>query len=106
MLGVGDSEGNVQLWDVANTKIIRTMRGHAGRIATMDWNQHILASGGREGDIHLHDVRIGDHHVATLRGHSQVYRGGIHLHDVRIGDHHVATLRGHSQVYRGGDTSS
>ena len=75
MLGVGDSEGNVQLWDVANTKIIRTMRGHAGRIATMDWNQHILASGGREGDIHLHDVRIGDHHVATLRGHSQVYRG-------------------------------
>ena len=71
VLDVGDSIGNVQLWDVANTKIIRTMRGHTGRIATLDWNQHTLASGGREGDIHLHDVRIGDHHVATLSGHSQ-----------------------------------
>jgi len=71
VLGVGDSEGSVQLWDLANMKIIRTMRGHRGRIATLDWNEHILASGGRDGEIHLHDVRIADHHVSTLQGHSQ-----------------------------------
>jgi len=71
VLAVGFSEGCVQLWDVAKTKIIRSMHGHTGRIATLDWNQHILASGGREGDIHLHDVRIAEHHVATLQGHSQ-----------------------------------
>lgn len=72
VLAVGDSEGVVELWDVANTKKIRTMHGHTGgRTATLDWNLHMLASGGREGSIHLHDVRIADHHVATLRGHSQ-----------------------------------
>ena len=76
MLAVGDSEGVVELWDVANTKKIRTMHGHTGgRTATLDWNLHMLASGGREGSIHLHDVRIADHHVATLRGHSQVGDG-------------------------------
>jgi len=71
VLGVGDSEGSVQLWDLANNKIIRTMRGHSGRVATLDWNQHTLASGGREGEIHLHDVRVAEHHVATLQAHSQ-----------------------------------
>jgi len=71
VMSVGDSDGTIQLWDVANTKIIRTMRGHAGRIAAMDWNEHILASGGRDGAIHLHDVRVAQHHVSTLRGHTQ-----------------------------------
>ena len=30
VLAAGDSDGSIQLWDVANTKIIRTMRGHTG----------------------------------------------------------------------------
>lgn len=71
VLGVGDSEGSVQLWDVANTKLIRTMTGHTGRITSLDWNQHILCSGGRQGSILLHDVRVAQHLVATLRGHTQ-----------------------------------
>ena len=51
VLGVGDSEGCVELWDVGQTKKIRTMRGHSGRITCMDWNQHILVCGDREGSI-------------------------------------------------------
>lgn len=30
-----------------------------------------LCSGSRSGQIHHHDVRVAEHHVATLSGHSQ-----------------------------------
>jgi hypothetical protein len=43
VLAIGDSEGCVQLWDVANTKCMRTMSGHTDRVSTLDWNMHILA---------------------------------------------------------------
>jgi len=71
VLAVGDSEGVVQLWDVGQTKLIRSMSGHRDRVATLDWNQHMLASGGREGAIHLHDVRVAQHQVGELVGHNQ-----------------------------------
>lgn len=69
---MGDSEGAVQLWDVANTKLVRTMTGHTDRITSLDWNAHILVSAGRSGAIHMHDVRVAQHHVGTLSGHTQV----------------------------------
>lgn len=71
ILAVGDSTGGVALWDAAASKRVRLMSGHTDRVATLDWNAHILASGGRSGAVHLHDVRVADHHTATLEGHSQ-----------------------------------
>jgi len=70
-LAVGDSNGTVDLWDVQSRKLMRSMPGHADRISTMKWNNHILATGSRRGDLFLHDVRIAEHHIATLEGHSQ-----------------------------------
>ena len=71
ILAVGDSQGAIQLWDVTNSKLMRCMRGHTDRIATLDWNEHILASGSRSGAVHLHDVRVAEHHVGTLAAHTQ-----------------------------------
>jgi len=70
-LAVGDSEASVDLWDVQSTKMMRSMRGHSDRISTLKWNNHILASGSRTGDLYLHDVRIADHLIANLEGHTQ-----------------------------------
>jgi len=70
-LAVGDSNGTVDLWDVQSSKLLRNMPGHADRISTMKWNNHVLATGSRRGDLFLHDVRIAEHHIATLEGHSQ-----------------------------------
>lgn len=84
VLAIGDSEGCVQLWDVANTKCMRTMAGHTDRVSTLDWNSHILASGGREGEIHLHDVRVAEHRVQTLRGHTQEVCGLVWSPDGRL----------------------
>ena len=70
-LAVGDANGTVDLWDVQSAKLMRTMTGHADRISTMKWNNHVLATGSRRGDLYLHDVRVAEHHISTLEGHSQ-----------------------------------
>lgn len=70
-LGVGCSSGEVQLWDTEKMKRLRVMNGHSMRVSSLDWNSHILTSGSRSGVIHHHDVRIAQHHVGTLAGHTQ-----------------------------------
>jgi len=83
VLAVGDSEGTVQLWDVGTSKLVRSMAGHTDRVGCLDWNQHILASGGREGAILLHDVRVAEHQVGSLQGHTQEVCGLVWANDGR-----------------------
>jgi len=71
VLAVGDSQGQVQLWDASTSKLMRSMDGHSDRVGCLDWNQHILASGGRDGVVVLHDVRVAQHQVSRLAGHQQ-----------------------------------
>ncbi|CAL1293023.1 unnamed protein product, partial [Larinioides sclopetarius] len=71
VLAVGTSTSEVQLWDVAAEKRIRTMKSHTARIPSLSWNAYILSSGCRTGVIHHHDVRVQEHHVGTLAGHTQ-----------------------------------
>ena len=40
VLGVGNSDGTVQLWDVASSKLIRSMAGHTDRVS--NFNLRIL----------------------------------------------------------------
>lgn len=69
-LAVGTAESKVQVWDVTAEKKIRTINTNSGgRIAAMDWNQHILSTGTVGGSIFNHDVRVQDHHIQTLSGH-------------------------------------
>jgi cell division cycle protein 20 (cofactor of APC complex) len=47
------------------------MDGHTDRVGSLSWNNHNVSSGGRDGIIVNHDVRIARHNTATLSGHSQ-----------------------------------
>lgn len=73
------------------------MGGHTARVGSLSWNEHVLSryscfighkdtlqlciclaqrgislpSGSRSGQIHHHDVRVANHHISTLTGHSQ-----------------------------------
>ncbi|XP_071839545.1 cell division cycle protein 20 homolog isoform X2 [Apostichopus japonicus] len=71
ILAVGNSSGHVQLWDVEALKCLRNMEGHAARVGALDWNYYIVTSGAGTGQIHHHDVRIAEHHIATLHNHTQ-----------------------------------
>ncbi|KAG9334098.1 hypothetical protein JZ751_009190 [Albula glossodonta] len=70
-LAIGTSDHKVQLWDVENQKRLRNMTSHSARVSCLSWNNHILSSGSRSSHIHHHDVRVADHHVSSLTGHSQ-----------------------------------
>jgi len=70
-LAVGMSTNELQMWDVSQQKRIRMMRGHQARVGALAWNNHILTSGSRDTNIFHNDVRIANHHVATLGHHTQ-----------------------------------
>ena len=69
-LGVGNGNGEVELWDVESGQKLRTMSGHQGQIATLSWHEHILSSGCGDGSIWHHDVRMPRHKVMELLGHT------------------------------------
>jgi cell division cycle protein 20 (cofactor of APC complex) len=70
-IAVGTASSSTQLWDASAMKQVRSMGGHADRISSLAWNQHILTSGSKDSTIVHHDVRTQDHHIATLSGHDQ-----------------------------------
>mmetsp|Transcript_5372 Transcript_5372/g.15608 ORF Transcript_5372/g.15608 Transcript_5372/m.15608 type:complete len:577 (+) Transcript_5372:65-1795(+) len=70
-LAIGTNSHKIQLWDTQASRLVRTLRGHSGRVASMAWNQHWLSSGGRDSMILQHDVRSGNHVVARYKAHEQ-----------------------------------
>ncbi|KAK4278817.1 hypothetical protein QN277_016612 [Acacia crassicarpa] len=71
-IAVGLNNSEVQLWDAASNRQLRTLRGgHRQRVGSLAWNNYILTTGGRDGRIVNNDVRIRSHFVETYRGHEQ-----------------------------------
>ncbi|XP_053911533.1 cell division cycle protein 20 homolog [Cuculus canorus] len=105
-LAVGTSNGEVQLWDIKRQKRLRTLTSHVSRVGCLSWNSYILSSGSRSGLIHHHDVRVAEHHVATLAGHTREVCGlkwsldGHYL--ASGGDDHVVNVWPSIQGGRGG----
>lgn len=63
--------GSTQIWDCNVMRRLRSMEGHTARVSSHSWNQHILSSGSRSGQIIHHDVRQRDHVVTILNGHTE-----------------------------------
>jgi cell division cycle protein 20 (cofactor of APC complex) len=70
-LSVGTASSVVQIWDIEHKKQLRSMASHSARVSALAWNGHMLASGSRDSAIHNHDVRIQNHKIATMAGHTQ-----------------------------------
>lgn len=68
-LAVGTDDGLVQIWDVAESKCIRRMRGHTARVTSLSWNNHLLSSGSADCSIMHHDVRTHSQYTHVLRSH-------------------------------------
>lgn len=70
-LAVGTMPGNVQIWDAATCKLVRTMSGHTARAGCLAWNCSLLSSGGRDKEIFNRDLRCKEQYIAQLSGHKQ-----------------------------------
>ncbi|KAK7305740.1 hypothetical protein VNO77_43650 [Canavalia gladiata] len=68
-ISVGTNLGQVQIWDGARCKKVRTMGGHQTRTGVLAWNSRILASGSRDRNILQHDMRVSGDFVSKLVGH-------------------------------------
>ena len=55
-VSVGTTNGEVQIWDAAKCKQVRSMGGHQARVGTMAWNSTLLASGSRDRSIYIRDI--------------------------------------------------
>ncbi|CAM0140020.1 WD repeat-containing protein slp1 [Umbelopsis sp. WA50703] len=69
-LAVGTSDGDTQVWDVETNTKLRSMTGHESRVGVLSWDKHIVSSGARDGSIWHHDVRVAQHKVSELHGHT------------------------------------
>ncbi|KAJ4866905.1 hypothetical protein Rs2_51465 [Raphanus sativus] len=71
-VAVGLNNSEVQLWDSGSNRQLRTLKGcHQSRVGSLAWNNHILTTGGMDGQIVSNDVRIRSHIVETYSGHTQ-----------------------------------
>ncbi|XP_019862428.1 PREDICTED: anaphase-promoting complex subunit cdc20-like [Amphimedon queenslandica] len=57
-LAIGLDSGRIQLYDYDIKKKIRTLCAHASRVICLDWHLHLLASGSKDGEIQVNDVRL------------------------------------------------
>ena len=84
ILSVGDNRGRIHLWDALRMKKVRTLTGHSDRVTCLAWNEYILSSGCRSGEIFHSDVRVADHISGVLRGHTQEVCGLSYSPDGRM----------------------
>lgn len=72
ILGVGTHSGQVQLWDCIKNRKVYTYTGHAGRVGAIAWNtNNVLASGSRDKNILVRDIRVKDPFTTKFSGHRQ-----------------------------------
>lgn len=64
-------ETTLDVWDVATGQPVRTLRGHEGRVHSLDWRSDasLLASGSSDKTIRTWDVRVAQACVSTLEHH-------------------------------------
>ncbi len=68
-IAVGNSQGQIQLFDIAKRKKVNCFEGHYGRVGSLDWCNGLLASGSRDGTVAIWDPRVGQ--VGRYKAHSQ-----------------------------------
>ncbi|EGW30305.1 uncharacterized protein SPAPADRAFT_63156, partial [Spathaspora passalidarum NRRL Y-27907] len=71
-ISIGKDDGIIEIWDIETNTKLRNLNcnNHATRIAAQCWNQHILTSGDRLGNLYHSDVRISQQYVNMMSSHS------------------------------------
>ena len=70
ILAIGMKDGTTELWDTDKMKQIRKLDGHTDRISSLSWNNYTLSTGSKDSKIINHDIRINNHIMHTLVGHT------------------------------------
>ena len=66
-IAVGNTSGEVHVYDAQKMACVRVFDGHNGRVSSLDWNGNIIASGSRDRSILLRDVREPRDHFCKFK---------------------------------------
>uniref|UniRef100_A0A5S6QE05 WD_REPEATS_REGION domain-containing protein n=1 Tax=Trichuris muris TaxID=70415 RepID=A0A5S6QE05_TRIMR len=69
LLAVALNSEELELWNIAQQRCVRTLSSTNNRIGSMSWNGDILTTGDRGGQICHHDVRLKSSIVAKYSAH-------------------------------------
>ena len=62
----------VQVWDAAQSKMVREFKGHEGRVGALAWSTTgMLSSGSKDRSILNRDMRCKNDFIGSLNGHRQ-----------------------------------
>lgn len=70
-LCIGNKVGEIQIWDVQQSKMVRSISGHSNRVGAVAWNGSLIASGSRDRSILIRDVRSQESFQQRMFGHKQ-----------------------------------
>lgn len=70
-LGVGLSNGNLEIWDVVKMSKVREIEAHSERISSLAWNNYIISSGSKDKVLKNFDVRSQDAEISRIHQHKQ-----------------------------------
>lgn len=74
-LATCSGDHTTRITDVTTGRVLHLLRGHTSTVKTVVWDpQHasLLSTGGRDGGIHVWDLRIAERNVHDLTSHASV----------------------------------
>ena len=85
-VSIGKDDGLIEIWDIEKNVKLRTLNcdNHLTRVASQAWNQHVLTSGSRIGNLYHSDVRVSSHLTAKAENcHDSEICGIEYKHDAK-----------------------
>ena len=70
-LSIGTLDGRVQIWDAERQSLVRTFDGHTSRVSACVWSNSLIATGSKDKQILIRDVRSPQRCVLELQKHTQ-----------------------------------
>ena len=73
-LAVGNSYGQVEIYDINQKELISTFKGHSSRVGVVSWNRNLISSGSKDYSIITRDTRCPDKEENIIKkfiGHQQ-----------------------------------
>jgi cell division cycle 20-like protein 1, cofactor of APC complex len=70
-VAVGSDSGRVEIWDINESKLVRTLSGHTARVGSLSWASSTLASGSRDKSVLIRDLRSPKDCEFKLTSHKQ-----------------------------------
>ena len=69
---MGSHKGIVHLYDTQTQKLLRTYKGHYGRVAALSWNsQNMLSTASKDRSILNRDLRMKEQYVSSIVAHKE-----------------------------------